>query len=299
MRHCVRLLDGDPAPPQKKRHSFRPIFGPCLLWPNGQMDQDAIWQVGRPRLKRYCVRWGPSSPPRKKLGHSPQFSAHVYCDQTAGCISLPLGMEVGLGSCDIVLDGDRALPKRGTGPQFLAHVYCGQTAGWIKMPLGIRRQASAQTTLRQMGTQLPLKGAEPPIFSPCLLWPNGWIDQDATWCGGRPRPRRHCVRWGPAPPTKGERPHRILGPCLLWPNDRPSQLLVSSCLKCVSVRDILQFSLKTVPGSWTRVAETTLSNLGSCSWQNIVRSDGDTETRDRINGRTCTFSTSTPRISII
>jgi len=30
------------------------------------------------------------------------------------------------------------------------------------------------------GTQLP-KGAQPPIFGPCLLWPNGWIDQDATW----------------------------------------------------------------------------------------------------------------------
>jgi len=27
----------------------------------------------------------------------------------------------------------------------------------------------------------PRKGAQPPIFSPCLLWPNGWMDQDATW----------------------------------------------------------------------------------------------------------------------
>jgi len=31
------------------------------------------------------------------------------------------------------------------------------------------------------GTQLPLKtGAAPPFFGPCLLWPNGWIDQDAA-----------------------------------------------------------------------------------------------------------------------
>jgi len=22
------------------------------------------------------------------------------------------------------------------------------------------------------------------------LWPNGWMDQDATWYWGRPRPRR-------------------------------------------------------------------------------------------------------------
>ena len=31
-----------------------------------------------------------------------------------------------------------------------------------------------------------------------LLWPNGCVDQDATWNGGRPWPRRHCVTWGPS-----------------------------------------------------------------------------------------------------
>jgi len=25
------------------------------------------------------------------------------------------------------------------------------------------------------------KGAQPPIFGPCLLWPNGWLDQDVIW----------------------------------------------------------------------------------------------------------------------
>ena len=35
-----------------------------------------------------------------------------------------------------------------------------------------------------------------------VLWPNGWIDQDATWYGGKPWPRRHCVRLGPAPPQR-------------------------------------------------------------------------------------------------
>jgi len=42
-----------------------------------------------------------------------------------------------------------------------------------------------------------------PLFSPCLLWPNGWVDQDTTWYGGMPRPRRHCVRWvvGPSSPS--------------------------------------------------------------------------------------------------
>jgi len=48
------------------------------------------------------------------------------------------------------------------------------------------------------------KGAQPPIFGPCLLQPNGWIDQDSPWYGGRPRPRRHCVRWGDPLPKKGD-----------------------------------------------------------------------------------------------
>jgi len=43
---------------------------------------------------------------------------------------------------------------------------------------------------------LPKKGAEPPIFGPCSLWPNGWMHQDATWYGSRPQPRGLSVRWG-------------------------------------------------------------------------------------------------------
>jgi len=40
------------------------------------------------------------------------------------------------------------------------------------------------------------KGTPHPIFGWCLLWPNGWMEQDATWYGGKPRPRWRCVRWG-------------------------------------------------------------------------------------------------------
>jgi len=36
---------------------------------------------------------------------------------------------------------------------------------------------------------------------PCLLWPNGWMDQDATWYEGRPRPRPHCITLGPSSTT--------------------------------------------------------------------------------------------------
>jgi len=42
------------------------------------------------------------------------------------------------------------------------------------------------------------KGAQPPIFGPCVFWQYGWMDQDTTWYRGRPLPNRHCVRWGPS-----------------------------------------------------------------------------------------------------
>jgi len=60
-------------------------------------------------------------------GHSAQFSAHVSSGQMAGWIKVPLGMEIGLGSGDIVLDGDQ-LPlskKGGTTPPNLWPMYCG------------------------------------------------------------------------------------------------------------------------------------------------------------------------------
>jgi len=40
-----------------------------------------------------------------------------------------------------------------------------------------------------------------------VLWPNGWMDQDATCYRGRPRPIRPCVRWGPSSHRKGAQQH--------------------------------------------------------------------------------------------
>ena len=39
-------------------------------------------------------------------------------------------------------------------------------------------------------TPIPIRdtAAPSPIFGPCLLWLNDWMDQHATWYGGRP----HC-----------------------------------------------------------------------------------------------------------
>jgi len=126
--HCVGWGPSSPSPK-----------GPYLLRSNGCMDQDGTWHGGRTQPRWLCVRWRPS-PPLQKGGVEPppQFSAHSYCGQTAECIKMPHGMEVGLNPGNFVLDGDPApSPKRGRSPQFSAHVYCGQTAAWIKMPLGM------------------------------------------------------------------------------------------------------------------------------------------------------------------
>jgi len=130
------------------------------LWPNGWMDQDETWHGGRPRPRPHCVRWGPLLPQK---GYSPQFLTHVSCGQTAVWIKMSLGMEVGLGPGDMVLDGNPAPQKRG-------------------------------------------HSSPPPLFGQCLLWPNSWMDQDATLYKGRPRPRPHCVRWGPNSLQKGAQP---------------------------------------------------------------------------------------------
>ena len=97
--------------------SGRCPVGQCPLWPNCWMDLDATWYGGRPRPRRLCARWGPSSP-RKKGTASTQFLAHEYCGKTTGWIKMPLGTEVNLGPGDVVLDGVAAPPKRDTAPSF-------------------------------------------------------------------------------------------------------------------------------------------------------------------------------------
>jgi len=57
--------------------------------------------------------------PSRNKGQSrrPQFSAHFYCGQTAGCINMPLGMEVGFSPGDFLLDGDPfPPPQKGVEP---------------------------------------------------------------------------------------------------------------------------------------------------------------------------------------
>ena len=69
---------------------------------------------------------------------------------------------------------------------------------------------------------LPQRGTAPPVFGPYLSQPNGCMDQDVTYYGARPRPRRLCVRWGPrsALPQRGTDPqfsaHICCGQLVAW-----------------------------------------------------------------------------------
>jgi len=64
----------------------------------------------------------------------------------------------------------------------LTLVYCGQTVGWTKMKLGI--EVGLGPTISHIvldGDPAPSpKGGTSRNFRPCLLWPNGLMDQDTT-----------------------------------------------------------------------------------------------------------------------
>jgi len=63
------------------------------------------------------------------------------------------------------------------------------------MPFGMETGLHPGHTVR-WETSSPIRGtAAPPIFSPSLLWLNGWMDQHATWYRGRLQRRQHCARW--------------------------------------------------------------------------------------------------------
>jgi len=177
----------------KRGRSPLPNFWPMSVvakWPHGSRWHLALVQA------TLCYMWMQLPSPKK--GVEPPISGPFYCGQTAVCIKMPLGVEVGLSLGDFVLDGDPALiPQKGRSPQFSARVYCGQMATWIKMPRGTEVGLGLRNiVLDGDPAPPPLKGHSLPQFSgQCPLWPNDLMDYDATWYGGRPRPRRLCVRW--------------------------------------------------------------------------------------------------------
>jgi len=70
----------------------------------------------------------------------------------------------------------------------------------IRIPPGTEVGLSLGDIVRWGPISPPPKGAQPPIFGQCPLWPNGWTKMPRY--GGRRWPRRLCVTWGRSSPTK-------------------------------------------------------------------------------------------------
>ena len=61
----------------------------------------------------HIVLDGDTAPLPKMWQSLPQFLACLYCGQTAGCIKVPLGMEVGVNLGNCVRWGPSPLPQKG------------------------------------------------------------------------------------------------------------------------------------------------------------------------------------------
>jgi len=68
---------------------------------------------------------------------------------------------------------------------------------WIQRQIG-------RESLRLFVRPLTSNGRDRcPVCNVAVLWPNGWMDQDATWYGGRHRPGDIVLDGDPAPHGKG------------------------------------------------------------------------------------------------
>jgi len=89
----------------------------------------------------------------------PQFLAHFYCGQTAGCIKMPLCTKVDLSPGDSVLDGDPASSPIFRLLLLWPNVWMHQDASWY----GGRPQPRG-LCVRWGPKPLPQKGWSPPNF---------------------------------------------------------------------------------------------------------------------------------------
>ena len=264
------MLDGDPAPLPQKGGSSAPQFSAHFYCGQtaGMIKMPLGTKVGLSPGDS-VLDGDPAPLPTKGVEPPPQFSAHFYCGQTAGCIKMPFGMEAGAElpqslACllwlnswidqDVTWHGSRPwssphCARWERSPKFSAHLYCGQTAGCIKMPLGTEVGLGLRDVVFDVDPATPRKRAHPPhpIFGPCLLWPNGWMDEDATWYRSRPGPSQIVLDRVPAP-AKGAQQHPpLFSAHVCCGHSRPSQLLLTQLLfyllrfmrykaKCVKTR---------------------------------------------------------------
>jgi len=141
-------------------------------------------------------------------------------------------MEVGLSPGDFVLDGDWGSPplKGHSPPQFSAMSVVAKRLDGLRWHLVWVGLGPSDFVFD--GTQLPpqQRAHNHPVFGPCLLWPNGWMDEDATWYGSRPRPC-YIVLVGVRALRETGTAAPIFSVRVYCGHGRPSQLLLSSCSK--------------------------------------------------------------------
>ena len=92
---------------------------------------------------------------------------------------MPLYKQVGVGPGDIVLDGDPAPPKGAQPPSNFRSMIIVPTTACIRIPLGTEVGLSVgDIVLDGDSAPSPKRGTAdtPPLFGPCPLWPNGWMN---------------------------------------------------------------------------------------------------------------------------
>ena len=104
-----------------------------------------------------------------KRGHSPPNFRPM-----SRWINIPLGRKVGLGSGDIVLDETELPPKKGHSPTNFPPMSVVAKRLDASVYHLVRGRPEPRWHCVRWGVQLlPPKVTWPPIFGPCLLWPNG------------------------------------------------------------------------------------------------------------------------------
>jgi len=165
------------AVPLPKRGRSPQIFGPCLLWPSVRIDQDGTWHGGGSWSRTHCARWGPSSPSQKEA-EPPSFGPfllwlngwmHQHATWYGGrpqpsrlCVKLVPSLP----------------PQNGPSPNFrptpivVKRLYGSR----CRFPLGKEVGLGLRDSVTWGPSSPSPKGAQPPVFGQCPLWPNGWMD---------------------------------------------------------------------------------------------------------------------------
>ena len=157
--------------PKRPKRGTALIFGPCLLFQNGSMDQDATWYGDRPRPRPHCVR-GTQLPLKSGTAPSPLFDPYIMAEPLDGSGCHLVRRQA---SAQAILYTTSPIIGR---PFVKRFALCFVTVVCLSVTLVYR-----QHCVRWGPSSSSPKGTEPPpqFLGPCLLWPNGWMDQDATW----------------------------------------------------------------------------------------------------------------------